>query len=118
MQLDSDILLNTETIKNLIKYADDHYSKIAANFKPKINIKNSDVYSNSVQLLKKIAVAPINKKNNKESLMIKLRNLIISKKTYLKPGIITDIGYNSWFDEKGISKDAYIVDWLPGLHIT
>ena len=94
LQLDSDILLNTETIKNLIKYADDHFSKIAV-----------------APMLYPIK---INKKNNKESLMIKLRNLIISKRTYLKPGIITDIGYNSWFDEKGISKDTYIVDWLPG----
>ena len=93
MQLDSDIIVNKYTIEKLIHFIS----------------KNND----------EIAVAPIlrpliKKKISKNSFLTKSKNLLINGKLHLNPGKITDIGYNSWFEEKEITNDNYNVEWLPG----
>tara|TARA_Y100000816_G_scaffold275354_1_gene243498 strand:- start:197 stop:1015 length:819 start_codon:yes stop_codon:yes gene_type:complete len=93
MQLDADILLERDTLKNLYNYI---YDK-----------KNS-------------AVAPLltpnisghSKKLPKFILLIK--NYIICGSTRSKPGVITDIGYNTWFELNDLKKSLYLVEWLPG----
>ena len=92
MQLDSDIFLEKNTIEKLYEFV--------------LKYKN------------KIAVAPLllpNINHNYNSgLLSKIKNYIISGNLILKPGKITDIGYNTWFNNNEFKNFSYKVDWLPG----
>ena len=93
MQLDSDIVLSDQTIEVLYKFL--------------LNRK-------------KIAVSPILLPNNiKEYQNINpltklLRNYVIFGQFKSKMGVITSIGYNSWFENRDFKNNFYNVEWLPG----
>ena len=93
MQLDSDIILNQFTIEKLIQFMSKTDGKTA-------------VAPILYPLLKKTKLM--------NSFFFRFKNYIINKKFILKPGIITDIGYNSWFIEDEIKNSSYEVEWLPG----
>lgn len=92
MQLDCDIFVNKNTIEKLYKFI--------------LVFKN------------KIAVAPLlipnTNHNYNKGFFSKIRNYIISGDFRLKPGKITDIGYNTWFHINDFKNISYNVDWLPG----
>ena len=93
MQLDSDIILSEQTIERLYKFL--------------LNRK-------------KIAVSPILLPNNIKQyqninpLTKLLRNYLIFGQFKSKIGVITSIGYNSWFENKDFKNNFYNVEWLPG----
>lgn len=93
MQLDSDIILETNTIELLYK------CKLRLSFNTAIApfLKENKIY---------------NKK--KVSVFENLKNYILNKKYYLKPGKITDIGYSTWFKDDRLISKIYRVEWLPG----
>ena len=43
-----------------------------------------------------------------------LRNYLIFGQLKSKMGVITSIGYNSWFENKDFKNNFYNVEWLPG----
>lgn len=94
MQLDSDIILHKNTIKNLhdslIKFTN------PAAVAPFISNGSNTLYT-----------------KNRSYLFNLLRNIIINKTTYHKPGIINYFGYNTWFEDY-IPKLLTTVEWLPG----
>ena len=93
MQLDSDIILGEQTIERLYKFL--------------LNRK-------------KIAVSPILLPNNIKQyqninpLIKLLRNYLIFGKFKSTMGVITSIGYNSWFENRDFKNNFYNVEWLPG----
>ena len=94
MQLDADILLEKNAIKILHKFM--------------------------VEKNNKVAVAPLLIPNNSNKFKYKfnffnfIKNYIISGSNNLKSGIITDIGYNTWFEIEELTRPSYLVEWLPG----
>lgn len=93
MQLDSDIILGKQTIERLYSFL--------------LNRK-------------KISVSPILLPNNIKQyqnlnlIANLLRNYLIFGQLKSKMGVITSIGYNSWFENKDFKNNFYNVEWLPG----
>lgn len=93
MQLDADILLEQDTLKNLYYYISDKSNSAVA----PLLIPNISDYSKKVS-----------------NLIMLIKNYVICGSTKLKPGVITDVGYNTWFRSNDIKKPFYLVEWLPG----
>ena len=95
MQLDSDIILSKDTIFKLLFCIRKFPGKnaIAPNL-----------------------LMPINniKKLKQNQLFYIIKNLIINGSINIYPGIVTDIGYNTWFNYNENNRIFHKVEWLPG----
>lgn len=93
MQLDSDIMISNNSLYKLFK------------------LKKKYPHKSAIAPL----MMPLTLNRRKKNiLMNKLWNYLISGKFQVLPGEITNIGYNTWFNENDIINDIYKVDWLPG----
>ena len=96
MQLDSDIILSKDSIYKLL------YSI------RKFNGKNA--ISPNFLIPKKFN----NRFRYRSKLFTLIKNFIINGSMNSKPGIITDIGYNTWFIDNYYNENYYKLEWLPG----
>ena len=96
MQLDSDIILSKDTIYKLLYSMRKFYGKNAI--------------SPNLLIPKKLN----NRYKYRSKLFILIKNYIINGSKYSKPGIVTDIGYNTWFLDSYYNENFYKVEWLPG----
>jgi len=96
MQLDSDIILSKDTIYKLLYSMRKFYGKNAI--------------SPNLSIPKKLN----NRFKYRSKLFILIKNFIINGSKYSKPGIVTDIGYNTWFLDSYYYENFYKVEWLPG----
>jgi len=93
MQLDSDIIIDNNSLYELFK------------------LKKKYPHKTAIAPL----MTPITINYKKKNFLInKFWNYLISGNFKMLPGKITNIGYNTWFHENDLINEIYKVDWLPG----